>query len=325
MNILIVGGAGYIGSHILKELESTKHNVIVYDNLSTGHIKAIPKKYELIIGELSDEKKLAKIMKKKKIDIVIHLASLIEVRESLKNPGKFYRNNVADTINLLEAMKTSNVKYIIFSSTGLIGGVPKKIPVTEDILPDPQDPYTKTKAAIEDMIKAYSQVYSINYCIFRYFNAAGAHESGEIGENHKPESHLIPNVLRVALGESDVLEVFGNKHNTKDGYCVRDYIHVMDIAKAHLIALETQPKNKVYNLGSGKGYSVKQIIEMAREVTLHKIPYDISAPRDGEVPKIYADISKAKKELKWEPEHDLRSMIETAWNWHSKHPEGFKK
>lgn len=326
MNVLVAGGAGYIGSHTVRELVETGHNVVVYDNLVKGHIEAIDKKATFIQGELSDVDAISKALSENKIDSVMHFSSFIEVGESVKDPFKYYQNNVINTLNLLEAMKKNNVKYIIFSSSAAVYGTPKKVPIKEDSILNPINPYGETKLIVERMLKAY-EVHGLRSVCLRYFNAAGAHPKGDIGEDHSPESHLIPLVLQVALGKRNEIKIFGDDYSTKDGTCIRDYIHVVDLAKAHILALENLKKTGVsdyFNIGSQKGYSVKEIIGVAREVTRHPIPEQIDSRREGDPASLVASSKKIKQTLGWKPKYKLKRIIETAWKWHKNHPNGYK-
>lgn len=318
-NILVTGGAGYIGSHIGKKLAEAGYNVIVLDNLSKGHREAVLKG-KLIVGDLADMDLLDRIMKEEEIEGVIHLAADSLVGESMEKPGKYYRNNVANGLNLLEAMVNNGVKYIVFSSTAAVYGEPEEIPITEEHPANPENTYGESKLFFEKMLKRYDEIHGLKYVSLRYFNAAGADLSGQIGEAHDPETHLIPIVLQKALGIRDKLYIFGDDYPTKDGTCIRDYIHVEDLADAHILAVEALVKgmeSRVYNLGNGEGYSVKEVIEVAEEVVGKEIDAEIAERRPGDPAVLVASSDKIKRELGWKPLYpDLRTIIESAWRWH---------
>ena len=326
MNILVTGGAGYIGSHVVKGLLDTKHQVVTYDNLQKGHQKAVLGG-EFVEGDLADKEKLDETFKKYDIDAVIHLAADSLVGESMENPAKYYRNNVVNGLNLLDAMMENNVKNIVFSSTAATYGEVKEMPITEDLPKEPTNVYGRSKLFFEKIMKDYDNAYGLNYVSLRYFNASGADESGKIGEDHDPESHLIPIVLQKALGTRENLAIFGTDYPTRDGTCVRDYIHVSDLAQAHILAVEALENGKessIYNLGNGDGYSVKEVIETASEVIGREIEAVEGDRRAGDPATLIASSKKIQKELGWEPKYgDLKTIIETAWKWHKEHPEGF--
>jgi len=325
MNILVTGGAGYVGSHAARLLDRSGHDIWIYDNLSEGHRGAV-RDGRLIQGELEDRPALETVLANKQIDAVMHFAAAAYVGESVLDPAKYYRNNIAGTCSLLEAMLAANVKRIVFSSTTATYGVPSKIPITEDESQQPISPYGFTKLVIERALADFARAYDFSYAALRYFNAAGAADDGSIGEDHDPETHLIPIVLQVALGRRDRIEIFGDDYPTPDGTCIRDYIHVDDLADAHLQALEhLQPgKGLMLNLGTGRGYSVREVIEACRRVTGHAIPDRVAARRDGDPPELVADSTLAQETLNWQPQHtDIESIVETAWRWHKAHPEGF--
>ena len=325
MKILVTGGAGYIGSHAVRILLKNKYEVTVYDNLINGHKKSLPAEAELVVGDLNGKEKLDKLFKKHKFDAVIHFAAFIEVGESMKNPAKFYRNNVVNTLNLLEAMVNNNIKKIIFSSTAALFGYPNEIPIKEETKKEPVNVYGRTKLIIEQMLSDFDSAYGLKFIALRYFNASGA-DFG-IGEDHNPETHLIPLVLQVALGKRESISIFGTDYPTKDGTCIRDYIHVTDLVDAHMLALNkllSTNKSDYYNLGNGDGYSVKEIIEIAREITCHKIPAVKSKRRAGDPAVLIADSTKIQKELGWKPKYGLKEIIKSAWEWHKNNPNGFK-
>ncbi|MFW5982179.1 MAG: UDP-glucose 4-epimerase GalE [Halanaerobiaceae bacterium] len=321
MNYLVTGGAGYIGSHVAKKLLEAGNQVVVYDNLSKGHSEAVLGG-KFVHGDLADFDFLSKTIKEEKIDAVIHLAADSLVGESMENPGKYYYNNVANGINLLEAMLANDVRYIVFSSTAAVYGEPEDVPITEEHPTRPGNTYGESKLFFEKMLARYDQIHGFKYASLRYFNAAGADPEGRIGEAHDPESHLIPIVLQKALGLRDKLYIFGDDYPTKDGTCIRDYIHVDDLADAHVLAVEALIDgmgSRIYNLGNGEGYSVKEVIDMASELVGKEIKAEIGERRAGDPAKLVASSDKIKKELKWNPKYyDLRTIIETAWNWHRK-------
>ncbi|MCY6484388.1 UDP-glucose 4-epimerase GalE [Clostridium aestuarii] len=328
MSILVCGGAGYIGSHMVAELLEQGEEVVILDNFQKGHRDAVlgGKIYE---GDLRDRNILDKVFNENNIEAVIDFAADSLVGESVENPLKYFNNNVGSTINLLEAMKDHNVKYIVFSSTAATYGEPENIPILEQDKTFPTNPYGESKLTVEKILKWCDNAYGIKYTALRYFNAAGAHISGKIGEDHRPESHLIPIILQVALGQREKIMIFGNDYNTEDGTCVRDYIHVSDLASAHLLALKRLKnggESKIYNLGNGKGFSVREVIDTVRRVTDIDIKAEEAPRRAGDPAILIASSKKAVKELGWEPKYDsLETIIETAWNWHKNHPDGYKK
>ncbi|MGB8225822.1 MAG: UDP-glucose 4-epimerase GalE [Sedimentisphaerales bacterium] len=327
MNVLVCGGAGYIGSNMTAMLASGGHKPIVFDNLSKGHKEAV-KGQELIEGDLADFDLLVKVLKDKKIDAVMHFAALIEVRESVERPLEFYRNNVCNTRILLAAMEKTGVKKFVFSSSAAVYGMPKSVPITEDLPKEPINPYGETKWAVEQMCHFQSLTGKLNYAALRYFNAAGAGGNGTLGEDHKPESHLIPLVIAAAMGKTEDIKIFGTDYPTPDGTCIRDYIHIEDLCSAHLLALEklSSSPELVYNLGNGKGYSVRQVIDTVKKVSGKNFKIAEVARRPGDPPILTADATKAIKELGWEVKKPaLEKIIETAWLWHSKNPNGYGK
>ena len=325
MNVMVVGGAGYIGSHAVRLLLDAGQNVTVYDNLSRGHREAVPDGM-LVEGELSDREKVVATLKDNKIDAVMHFAAFARVNESVTDPALYYRNNVIAAIELLDSMREANVKKIVFSSTAATYGEPSVVPIPETTPKAPINPYGFTKLVIENALADYANAYDFGFAALRYFNAAGARPDGSIGEDHDPESHLIPIVLQVALGQRDKIMIFGDDYETPDGTCVRDYIHIDDLGDAHLRALERiEPgKGLCLNLGTGRGTSVREIVEACREVTGHPIPEEMGQRRAGDPPELTADASLARKLLDWEPKYmDVKSIVETAWNWHKSHPQGY--
>ncbi len=325
MNILVVGGAGYVGSHTVRHLLSSGETVWVYDNLSRGHAKSVPPGM-LIEGNLTDRQKLIHVMRDKEIDAVMHFAAFALVNESVNNPAMYYQNNVVATLELLEAMRATGVWRFVFSSTTATYGDVAKIPIKEDTLQQPINPYGFTKLVIEKALEDYAHAYGFGAACLRYFNAAGALEDGSIGEDHDPETHLIPIVLQVALGQRKNVSVFGRDYPTPDGTCIRDYIHVSDLATAHLAALKKlEPKSVLkMNLGTGTGTSVQDVIEACRKVTGHAIPTVDAARREGDPAALVADSSYAQALLNWKPKYGtIESIVQTAWQWHSKHPRGY--
>jgi UDP-glucose 4-epimerase len=324
--ILITGGAGYIGSHIVKYLEDQNEEVIVVDNLQSGHEKSVQVKRFYKI-DIRDKEALDKIFKTYNIEAVIHFAANSLVAESMEKPYEYYYNNVYGMLCLLDVMKENNVNKIVFSSTAATYGEPKHIPILEDDETKPTNTYGETKLAMEKMMKWFDLAYGIKYVSLRYFNAAGAHESGVIGEDHNPETHLIPLILQVPLGLRDKIFIFGDDYPTEDGTCIRDYIHVMDLASAHYLALEYLRKvniSDIFNLGNGNGYSVKEVIEMSRKVTGHPIPAEVKERRTGDPAILIASSDKAMRVLGWNPEYDsIEKIITEAWNWHEKNPNGY--
>jgi UDP-glucose-4-epimerase GalE len=314
-----------VGSHAAKLLASEGHEVWVYDNLSFGH-KAAVASGRLIEGNLLDRERLEAALREKRIEAVMHFAAFAYVCESVTEPAKYYRNNVLGTLSLMEAMRAAGVSRIVFSSTCATYGVPEQVPIRESQSQQPINPYGFTKLVIERALGDYARAYGWGYAALRYFNAAGASADGDLGEDHDPETHLIPLVLQVALGNKDHVMIFGDKHPTPDGTCIRDYIHVEDLATAHLAALdrlESGTELKL-NLGTGQGSSVAEVIESCREVTGHAIAAQVAPPRAGDPPALVADASRARRELDWKPSYtSLAPIIETAWRWHRAHPRGY--
>lgn len=323
--ILVTGGAGYIGSHVVKELLKNGYEVIVFDNLQTGHREAV-KGAIFIYGDLSDSEGLKKLFFNFDIDAVMHFAADCLVGESVENPWKYYKNNLINGIKLLEVMENFNVKNFVFSSSAAVYGEPREIPVKEDHPCNPTNPYGETKLFFEKVLDAISKSGKINYISLRYFNAAGADPDGELGEDHNPETHLIPIVLKAALN-GDTVPIFGTDYETQDGTCIRDYIHVTDLASAHILALRRLKEGKsggIYNLGNGNGYSVRQVIEAAMRVTKKKISVIEVQRRPGDPARLVASSEKISKELEWVPRYpELETIIQTAWYWHQTHPNGY--
>lgn len=327
MNVLVCGGAGYIGSHTVYELIEQGHSVVVADSLVKGHKAAVHKDAKLYVGDLRDSEFLDKVFGENKIDAVIDFAAFSLVGESVTNPLMYFDNNVYGTIRLLEAMNRAGVKKIVFSSTAATYGEPESVPICETDATVPTNPYGESKLTVEKILKWSDKAYGIKYVVLRYFNAAGAHISGEIGEDHSPESHLIPIILQVALGKREKIAIFGTDYNTQDGTCVRDYIHVTDLADAHIKALEKLNRDNTsdtYNLGNGTGFSVREVIEQARKVTEKTIVAEEQERRAGDPSTLIASSRKAVEQLNWKPRYNsLEKIIETAWKWHSTHPNGY--
>ena len=329
MRLLVLGGAGYIGSHTALELIKKGHEVIVVDNLVTGYEKAVPDKAVFYQGDIRNLEFLDNLFKTEKIDAVIHFAAYSLVGESVTKPLKYYDNNLYGTKVLLEAMIKNNVNKIVFSSTAATYGEPENIPILESDRTCPTNPYGETKLAMEKMFHWASKAHGLNYVSLRYFNACGADATGQIGEAHNPESHLIPLVLQVPNGKRESVSIYGTDYDTPDGTCIRDYIHVTDLAQAHILAVEYLARggeSDIFNLGNGVGYSVREVIETARSVTGHPIPAIEVPRRAGDPARLVASGEKAKKVLGWEPEiKQLDDIIASAWKWHSTHPNGYTK
>lgn len=325
MKILVVGGAGYVGSHTVRLLQSQGHEVWVFDNVSRGHRESVPSGC-LIEGNLSDRALLIEVMRDKEIDAVMHFAAFALVGESVQHPAMYYQNNVSATFELLEAMRSVGVWRFVFSSTTATYGQPEKMPISEDTPQNPINPYGFTKLVVERALQDYAHAYGFGVAALRYFNASGAATDGTIGEDHDPESHLIPIVLQVALGQRPNVSIFGNDYPTPDGTCIRDYIHVEDLATAHLAALmKLQPSSVLQmNLGTGVGHSVLEVVEACRKVTGHSIPTVDAPRREGDPACLIADSSKAQRELQWKPKYvAIEDIVATAWKWHQSHPRGY--
>lgn len=326
MAILVTGGAGYIGSHAVAELLEKGEEVVIVDNLQQGHRDAVLGG-KLYVGDLRDAEFLDTVFSENSIDAIIHFAANSLVGESMTNPAKYYHNNVYGTLCLLEKMNQYGVKNIVFSSTAATYGEPENIPILESDRTLPTNTYGETKLAMEKMMKWFDTAHGIKYVSLRYFNAAGAHAGGKIGEDHSPETHLIPIILQVALGQRAHISIYGDDYATEDGTCVRDYIHVSDLASAHVLAVEKLrggAESNIYNLGNGTGFSVKQVIDIARKVTGHAIPAVMEPRRAGDPATLIASSERARTELGWKPSRDsLESIIESAWNWHQNNPSGY--
>ncbi len=329
MAILVLGGAGYIGSHTVYELVKEGADVVIADNLETGHIEAVHPKARFYKGDIRNRAFVDSVFEKENIEAVIHFAANSLVGESMTNPLKYYDNNVCGTKVLLESMIAHDVKKIVFSSTAATYGEPENIPILEDDRTCPTNAYGETKLSMEKMMKWTDAAHGLKFAALRYFNACGAHESGSIGEAHNPETHLIPLILQVPLGQRGHISIFGDDYDTKDGTCVRDYIHVTDLAKAHILAVKYLSEgndSNIFNLGNGVGFTVKEVIETARKATGLAIKTETAPRRAGDPARLIASSDKAKKVLGWNPEHaDLEEIIASAWKWHSTHPNGFEK
>ena len=328
MNVLVCGGAGYIGSHTVYELIERGHSVVVVDSLIKGHKAAIHNEAKFYLGDICDEEFMDRVFRENQIDAVIDFAAFSLVGESVNEPFKYYENNVYGTLKLLEAMERADVKKIVFSSTAATYGEPENDIIVESDKTNPTNPYGETKLTVEKMLKWADNAYGIKFVALRYFNAAGAHISGKIGEDHNPETHLIPIILQTALGQREKMFIFGDDYDTPDGTCVRDYIHVTDLADAHIKALEKlfrTNESGIYNLGNGKGFSVKEVIEKAKKITGKDFKVEIEARRSGDPSTLIASSEKAIKELGWQPKFNtLDKIIETAWNWHKDHKNGYE-
>lgn len=323
--ILVTGGAGYIASHVVKELLQQNHKPIVFDNLQTGHRKAI-KNALFIEGDLSDQEELTEIFQANSIDAVMHFAADCLVGESVQNPLKYFNNNVKNGLNLLEIMEQFNIKQIVFSSSAAVYGEPKEVPISERHPCAPTNPYGETKWIFEKVLRAFHDAERLNYISLRYFNAAGADPEGELGEDHSQETHLIPLVIKAVLDGTSV-PVFGTDYGTPDGTCIRDYIHVSDLALAHVLALRKLNHGKfsgTYNLGNGNGYSVRQVIETVKKVTGRRVAAIDSPRRPGDPARLVASSQKIREEVGWIPRYpDLETIVKTAYDWHRKHPKGY--
>ena len=328
MSILVCGGAGYIGSHTVHQLVEKGEDVVIVDNLQTGHMGAVNPKAKFYKGDIREAEVLDRIFTENKIDAVVHFAANSLVGESMTNPLKYFNNNVYGMQVLLEAMVRHGIDKIVFSSTAATYGEPERIPIMEDDRTEPTNPYGQSKLIMEKMMKWVSLANGIRYVSLRYFNAAGAIEDGSIGEDHSPETHLIPLILQVPLGKRDHITVFGEDYPTPDGTCLRDYIHVLDLADAHVLAIDYLRRggeSNIFNLGNGQGFSVKEMIEAAREATGLDIQVEIGERRAGDPAQLIASSEKARKVLGWQPKFtDVKAVIGTAWKWHQQHPEGYQ-
>ncbi len=327
MAILVAGGAGYIGSHMVADLVEKGYDVVVADNLSTGHRAAVNEKARFYEGDIRNREFLDELFTKEKIDAVVHFAAFSLVAESMKKPLKYFDNNTGGMITLLEAMHDHGIKYIVFSSTAATYGIPEHMPIKESDPQVPINPYGESKLAMEKIMKWCDEAYGIKFVALRYFNVAGAKPDGSIGEDHHPETHLVPIILQVAAGKRDELSIFGDDYNTPDGTNVRDYVHPMDLADAHILAikyLQAGNPSDAFNLGSSTGFSNKQMLEAAREVTGKPIPAKMAPRRPGDPDALVAASDKARSVLGWKPKYDdVHDIIASAWKWHSTHPQGY--
>jgi UDP-glucose-4-epimerase GalE len=325
MRILVTGGAGYIGSHTVKQLLARGHEVTAYDNLSAGHRGAVPPE-NLVVGDLRDIDHFDNLLVVNRIEAVVHFAALATVGESVANPAKYYTNNLLYSLQLLDRCRRNGVGKFVFSSTAAVYGTPATLPITEDTPPAPVNPYGNTKLAFERALGDYAAAYPFGFCTLRYFNAAGAAADGSLGEDHEPETHLIPLAIRAALGQKPHLEIFGTDYPTPDGTCVRDYVHVEDLATAHVLALDrVGPGSRlVFNVGIGRGYSVRQVVAAVQDVSGKPVPVKEGPRRPGDPAELVANAERIRRELGWSPRYDdLRAIVQTAWDWHRTHPKGF--
>jgi UDP-glucose 4-epimerase len=325
MHILVTGGAGYIGSHAVRLFLARGHDVWVYDNLTEGHRRAVPPE-RLIVGDLADIHRVDHVLLEHRIEAVVHFAAFTYVGQSVREPGIYYQNNLVNTLNLMESLRRHRIWRFVFSSTAATYGAPEHVPITEDEPLRPINPYGNSKVAVERSLADYARAYQWGFAALRYFNAAGASADATIGEDHSPETHLVPLVLKAIQGQVPAIEIFGTDYPTPDGTCIRDYIHVEDLAEAHLLALERlEPGQGLrYNLGIGRGYSVREVIETARQVTGKPVPVKEGPRREGDPPVLVASSDRIQRDLAWRPRYkDLKSIIETAWRWHESHPRGY--
>ncbi len=327
MNVLVVGGAGYIGSHCVRQLVAAGHRPVVLDNLVYGHRRAVAPEIPFYAANLGDTPTVINLLRQEQIELVMHFAAYCYVGESVTAPLKYYDNNLAAPLRLLDAMLQAGVKKFVFSSTCATYGVPARLPMTEDLPQAPINPYGQTKLDVENVLKALATAHGLSFAAFRYFNAAGAAEDGTIGEDHNPETHLIPLAIDAATGKRPHLQVFGTDYPTPDGTCLRDYVHVDDLSRAHIAVFEklaTPGARYFYNLGTGKPFSVREIIQAVEKITGRQVPVIEAPRRAGDPPALFADSSKAQKELGWKPKFgDAESVIATAWKWHQSHPHGY--
>lgn len=323
MNILVTGGAGYVGSVVAKELVGEGQRVVIVDNLQTGHREAVAEGARFVLGDLSDLRLLRQVMSDEKIEAVVHFAAEALVGDSMKNPSRFFRDNICCGIDLLDAMVRTGVRRIVFSSSAAVYGEPVRIPIKEDDPLVPTNPYGESKLAFERILRWYREIHGIEYVALRYFNAAGA--AGTLGEDHKPETHLIPLVLMAAMGSLRCVTINGDDYDTPDGTCVRDFVHVLDLSSAHVLALQ-KTDSPAYNIGTGEGHSVKEVIATAQKVTGREIPVEVGPRRPGDPARLVADGQKIRREMHWQPRHsDLEGIIESAWKWLVEHPDGYAR
>jgi UDP-glucose 4-epimerase len=324
MNILVTGGAGYIGSVTAAELITHGYRVVVYDNLVKGHAAAVPRAAEFVKGDIGDREKVEQTLRRYDVDGVLHFAALIEAGESMRTPELYFRNNTVGTLTLIEAMLATGVQRLVFSSTAAVYGEPQRTPILETDLLRPTNAYGESKLMVERMLEWFHRIHGLRYAALRYFNAAGATE--RFGESHEPESHLIPIVLHAALGKRPAVSIYGSDYATRDGTCIRDYIHVVDLARAHVLALAAleQRSQLVYNLGNGRGFSVREVIDLASQVSGVQIPVVHAPRRPGDPAELIASSDKIREELGWAPQYSqLESIVLSAWTWHQRHPGGY--
>ncbi len=328
MNVLVVGGAGYIGSHCVKQLLAAGHEPVVLDNFDYGHRAAVADGVPVFDADLGNRERVGEILKNRRIDIVMHFAAYAYVGESVEQPLKYYENNVVATIRLLQAMRDAGVTRFVFSSTCATYGIPDALPLVESMPQHPINPYGQTKLDVENVLKALARADGLSFAAFRYFNAAGAAEDGSIGEDHDPETHLIPLVIEAAVGKRESIRIFGDDYPTPDGTCLRDYVHVDDLSRAHIAVFDRLAKpgsQDFYNLGTGKPASVREVVRAVEDVSGKRVKVEEAARRPGDAPALYADSSKAQEELGWTLRiPDLRDIVATAWVWHRKHPDGYR-
>jgi len=323
MRIFLTGGAGYIGSVCAELLLNEGHEVAIFDNLTEGHRRAVDSRANFIRGDLADRLQIGAALSSTRPDAVMHFAAYALVPESMRDPSKYFRNNIANGLNLLDAVVATGVQRIIFSSTCAIFGPPERVPIDETAHPHPVSPYGESKLAFEKILRWYDEIHALKFVSLRYFNAAGATEN--LGEDHRPETHLIPNVLKVALGKSPNVEIYGTDYETPDGTCIRDYIHIVDLARAHILALGADASG-FYNLGTGGGSSVREVIAACRKITGRKIETIEKPRRPGDPPRLIASSEKINKELGWQPQfQSLDAIVESAWKWHLKFPDGYEE
>ena len=324
--VLVTGGAGYIGSHTVRALAEAGHQVTIYDSLEKGHAAAVTD-FPLVQGDLADEARLEQTLRDVDAEAVVHFAAYINVGESVADPGRYFANNTAGTLSLLRTMARTGTSRLVFSSTAGVYGEPESVPVLENSAKRPENPYGASKWMVEQLLEWFEAAHALRSVCLRYFNAAGAHPSGEIGEDHRPETHLIPLTLQVALGQRPEIAIFGNDYDTPDGTCIRDYVHVCDLAAAHVLALDALARGarrEAYNVGNGSGFSVKEVIELSREVSGHPIPAGNRPRRPGDPARLVAGADRLRRDLGWTPQWpELREIVSTAWAWHSAHPHGY--